>query len=136
MSVKIIRRSVEPERAQVRIMTGSAILMPGRRHPAPSLFICSARHALSTSARRRGFSHRPRGSRAIRRADTRAVPGVRLSLNADSKIFAWLCGAKQSARKKVPWSVRVLLPDAEGRPSLASIASSIAMFAEPPGPQP
>src|SRR5215472_11793857 len=45
-------------------------------------------------------------------------------------------GAKQTAREKVPSSVRLFTPEAEGRPSEVSIASSTAMLAEPPGPQP
>ena len=37
---------------------------------------------------------------------------------------------------KLPLSVRLLIPDAEGRPVPASSAESIEMFAAPPGPQP
>jgi hypothetical protein len=47
-----------------------------------------------------------------------------------------LAGAKQTARENVPLSVRLLLPEAAGRPAEVSIASSTAMLAEPPGPQP
>src|SRR5215469_1524274 len=49
---------------------------------------------------------------------------------------AMLAGAKQTAKENVPLSVRLLLPDAEGSPAEASIATSTAMLAEPPGPQP
>ena len=37
---------------------------------------------------------------------------------------------------KVPLSERLLMPDAAGRPAEVSIASSTAMLATPPGPQP
>ena len=46
-----------------------------------------------------------------------------LSLNADSRTFAWFDVLKQSAMPKVPLSVRLLTPDAEGSPAPASSAS-------------
>src|SRR5262252_513015 len=66
-----------------------------------------------------------------------------LSLNADSRMAASSCGwgsaesldALQAAMSKAPARVR-LFPDAAGSPAAALSASSTAMLATPPGPQP
>jgi hypothetical protein len=42
--------------------------------------------------------------------------------------------AEQNPTSNVPVSVRLLTPDAEGRPAEALSASSTGMFFTPPGP--
>ena len=67
-----------------------------------------------------------------------------LAVNADNRIWALFCGwgsdescpALVAAMPKAPVSVRLFVPAAAGRPAEASIASSTAMLASPPGPQP
>jgi hypothetical protein len=70
------------------------------------------------------------------RADARVPAVLLLAANAFSRMFAWFFVLKQSAMPKVPLSVRLLTPDAAGRPAPASSAWSTGMFLAPPGPQP
>src|SRR5215472_3355000 len=67
-----------------------------------------------------------------------------LALNAASRLLASSCGwvidessdPKLAVMAKLPVSVRLLVPDAAGRPLEASSASSTKTLAAPPGPQP
>src|SRR5215469_6461263 len=67
-----------------------------------------------------------------------------LALNAASRLLAASCGwvsaessgPKLTPREKVPVSVRLFAPDAEGSPAPVLSAVSTASSAAPPGPQP